>query len=304
MHTNDEYDTPWKDAVTRYFAEFMAFYFSEAYHQIDWQLPCVFLEQELAQVTRDAELGCRRVDKLVRVSRRDGGHECVFVHIDVQGSFDREFAERVFVYNYRIYDRYRRPVASLALLADGNRRWKPKAFDYELFGCKTGIRFPIAKLSDYAGRLPELLVHPNVFGLVTAAHILTQQTKGRDVERHEAKWLLARKLFERDWGRQRIVDLFNIIDWIMKIPAPLQLRLMAQVTELERTRNMPYISSFQRLGRLQGQQEMLQHLLERRFGKLPQAACDRLHKAGPADLKAWADAVLDAPTLESVFARH
>jgi len=26
---NDDFDTPWKDAVTRYFPEFMAFYFPE-----------------------------------------------------------------------------------------------------------------------------------------------------------------------------------------------------------------------------------------------------------------------------------
>lgn len=304
MNPNDEYDTPWKDAVTRYFPEFIDFYFREAYEQIDWQRPCVFLEQELAQVTRDAELGCKRVDKLVRVTRRDGGEECVFVHIDVQGSVDRSFAERVFVYNYRIYDRYRRPVASLVLLADGNRRWKPSRFDYKLFGCATGIRFPTAKLSDYAGRLDELLEHPNVFALVTAAHILTQQTKGHDVERHEAKWLLARKLFQRDFTRQRIIDLFNIIDWMMKIPEPLQLQLMRDISELERSHSMPYISSFQRLGRKQGQQDILRRQLEKRFGPLPSAIEARLDKAKPADLEAWADAVLDAPTLDSVFKRR
>jgi hypothetical protein len=313
MTPNDEYDTPWKDAVTRYFPEFMAFYFADAYAQIDWQRPCVFLEQELAQVTRDAQLGCKRVDKLVRVTKRDGADEFVFVHIDVQGSVDRGFAERVFVYNYRIYDRYRRPVASLALLADGNRRWKPSGFDYKLFGCAMGIQFPIAKLSDYAARLEELLEHPNVFALVTAAHILTQQTKHRDVERHEAKSLLARKLYQRDFDRQRIIDLFNIIDWIMQIPEPLQLQLMRDISELERERNMPYISSFQRLGRQEGllegrqegrqeeRQEVLRFLLEKRFGTLPPAVLDRLAKADPPELKAWVEAVLDAPTLDSVF---
>jgi hypothetical protein len=94
--SSDDYDTPWKDALTRYFAEFMAFYFRTAYADIDWQLPCEFLEQELAQVTRDAELGFLRVDKLVRVARRGVGEQWVLVHIDVQGNHDTEFAERVF----------------------------------------------------------------------------------------------------------------------------------------------------------------------------------------------------------------
>jgi hypothetical protein len=32
----DDYDSPWKEAVERYLPEFMAFYFAEAYIQIDW----------------------------------------------------------------------------------------------------------------------------------------------------------------------------------------------------------------------------------------------------------------------------
>jgi hypothetical protein len=65
---NDDYDTPWKDAITRYFPEFMAFYFPSAHAEIDWQQAHVFLDQELAQIVQDAELGKRLVDRLVQVS--------------------------------------------------------------------------------------------------------------------------------------------------------------------------------------------------------------------------------------------
>lgn len=180
---SDDYDTPWKDALTRYFPEFMAFYFPDAYAQIDWAVPHTFLEQELAQVVRDGKLGKRRVDKLVRVARLGGRAQWVFVHIDVQNNLDRDFAERVFIYNYRIYDKYRRPVSSLVLLADHNNGWRPNTFNYALFGCETGIRFPSVKLADYASRIDSLLQEQNVFGLVTAAHLLTQQTRGQHVER-------------------------------------------------------------------------------------------------------------------------
>jgi hypothetical protein len=306
---NDDYDSPWKDALTRYFPEFVAFYFPEAHEQIDWTAPCVFLEQELAQVTRDAHIGCRRVDKLVRVTRVDGADECVFVHVDVQGHYDKEFAERVFVYNYRIYDRYRRPVASLAVLADGSAHWKPDSFGYQLFGCEMGIRFPYVKLNDYAGRLPELLREQNVFGLVTAAHLLTQQTKGRHVKRHAVKWYLARRLYERDWDKQRIIDLFNIIDWMMQIPPSLQAQLVRDIAKLERKKGMPYMSSFERMGlergRKEGRQEALSALvamqLGKRFGPLPAPVKDRLAHATAAELQAWGEAVLDSPTLDSVF---
>jgi hypothetical protein len=315
---DDDYDTPWKDALTRYFPEFLAFYFPEAYSEIDWSAPCTFLEQELAQVVRDAELGCRRVDKLVRVATVGGADGCVFVHVDVQGTCDQAFAERMFVYNYRIFDRYRRPVASLAVLADGTPNWRPAAYEYALFGCEVGIHFPIAKLNDYSSRLEQLLHEPNVFGLVTAAHLLTQQTRGRDVERYAAKWRLARMLYDRQWDKQRIVDLFNIIDWMMHLPEQMQSELLDNIEELERNRGMPYISSFERRGlergraqgleegRQEGRQNALATLLgfqlSKRFGALPPAVQARLSQASAAELQAWGEAVLDAPTLDDVFA--
>jgi hypothetical protein len=305
---SDDYDTPWKDAIDRYFPEFMAFYFADAFHSIDWSRPHVFLEQELAQVVKDAELGKRRVDKLVRVFVHDRGEQWVFVHIDVQGHYDRQFAERVFVYNYRIYDCYHRPVASLVLLADSRAQWKPASFGYTLMGCEVGIRFPVVKLNDYTSQIDALLAHPNVFALVTAAHLLTQQTRGDHVKRHAAKWRLARMLYERDWDKQRIVDLFGIIDWMMSIPPQLQSRLMGDIAELERSRGMPYINSFERRGleqgRVEGRQEMLRDLLSERFGTLPPAVEERIANATLPQLKEWSTALLAASTLDSVFDRR
>jgi flagellar biosynthesis/type III secretory pathway protein FliH len=142
---------------------------------------------------------------------------------------------------------------------------------------------------------------------------LTQQTRGRDVERYAAKWQLARMLYERAWDKQRIVDLFNVIDWMMQIPQQMQSELLDQIDELERGRAMPYISSFERRGlerglergRMEGQQQALSALLRfqlaRRFGTLPPAIQQRLGQASPAELQAWGEAVLDAPTLDDVF---
>jgi len=75
-------------------------------------------------VVREAELGRRLVDKLVKVWRKDGGEVWVLSHIEVQGEEETDFAERMYVYNYRIFDRYRHQVASLTVLADGRtRKW-------------------------------------------------------------------------------------------------------------------------------------------------------------------------------------
>lgn len=80
-----EYDTPWKEALEHYFPEFMAFFFPAAHTDIDWNQGYEFLDKELQQITRDAELGWRLVDKLVRVYGKDGEEDLVMVHIEVQG---------------------------------------------------------------------------------------------------------------------------------------------------------------------------------------------------------------------------
>lgn len=118
----DDYDTPWKNALSRYFPEFMAFYFPAIYADIDWQQPVEFLDQDMAQLTPDAVIGPRRVDKLARVSMLTGPAQPVLVHVEVQNWPGRTFAERIFVYNYRIYDRHRCPVTSLAVTADSGYR--------------------------------------------------------------------------------------------------------------------------------------------------------------------------------------
>jgi len=88
----DDYDTPWKEAVSRYFPEFMAFYFPQAHAAIDWGRPYLFLDKELAQVAQDAELGKRLADQLVQVTALAGGQEWVLVHIEIQGGRDSNFA--------------------------------------------------------------------------------------------------------------------------------------------------------------------------------------------------------------------
>ena len=118
MVKQSDYDGPWKELITTYFPDFMDFFFPDAHADIDWDLGYDFLDKELRQVSRDAEIGARLADKLVKVWRKGGDEIWVLVHMEVQASEEGAFTQRMFVYNYRIFDRYKRPVASLAILTD------------------------------------------------------------------------------------------------------------------------------------------------------------------------------------------
>ena len=111
---------------------------------------------------RDAELGRRFVDKLVNVWTTEGDDAWVVVHVEVQGEAETNFARRMYVYNYRLFDRYDRRIISFAVLADDRKAWRPSHFGYALWGYELSMRFPIVKLLDYVGREAELEANPQL----------------------------------------------------------------------------------------------------------------------------------------------
>jgi len=151
-HNDDDYDSPWKTILETYFEAFMRFFFPDAADDIDWSRPYQFLDKELQQVVRDAELGRRYADKLVQVWRRNGAEAWVLAHVEIQGEPEPGFAKRMFVYNYRIFDRYDRPVASMAVLADERDSWRPDHYGYALWGSEMVNRFAMVKLIDFQDR--------------------------------------------------------------------------------------------------------------------------------------------------------
>ena len=319
MDSPDDYDSPWKEAVESYFPEFIEFYFPDASQQIAWARGYQFLDQELRAVVQDAELGKRFVDKLAKVALRDGSERWVYVHLEVQGSAQAEFAERMFVYNYRLYDRYRQPVASLAVLADTTANWRPNHFGFAVLGCEHELRFPAVKLLDYAAQQDQLYQNPNPFALVTLAHLLTQATRQDMNARFAAKWKLVQLLYQRGWDKQRVIDLFSVLDWMMRLPEQLKRSLWHNIEVLEEQEKMRYVTSVEQigiekgllLGRLEGEQSgiakgeayALRRLLQKRFGPLSDDVLARLQAASIDELELWLDRALDADSLAGVFAQ-
>jgi hypothetical protein len=260
---SDDHDSPWKEVLEVYFEAFVAFFFPEAHREIDWRRPHDFLDKELQRVTPEAELGRRTVDKLVRVHLRGGDEAWVLVHVEVQSQRDPSFAERMYVYNYRLFDRHRRKVASLAILADDRPRWKPSAFGYTLLGCEVSLRFPAVKLLDYRKRWAELEASQSPFAVVVMAHLESLRTR-RDVQaRKAAKLRLVRELYRKGYSRRDVRQLFRFIDWVMTLPEELEEQFWTEVRALEEEKHMPYVTSIERLGIKKGREEGLKEGLKK-----------------------------------------
>jgi Domain of unknown function (DUF4351) len=312
-HPSASYDTPWKIALEQHFQTFMAFYFPEAHAKIDWAFPHEFLDKELQAIAKHALVGTRHVDKLVKVRRLSGQEEWIYIHVEIQVAREAKFAQRMFEYNYRLFDRYQRPVASMAVLGDNNAKWLPQTFGFEMLGCEMDFRFPVAKLLHYAENEAELETNPNPFALLTLAYLHTRATRRNMDARYRVKCRLIRMLYERKWDRELIRDFFVVVDWMMALPPELETKLNYFISELEEEQKMEYVTSIERVrsalnlqkGLEEGAQanasSMLSRLLTRRFGNLPTATLERIKSATQAQLEAWFDSAIDAKSIDEVF---
>ena len=313
-----DHDSPWKEALEGYFPEFLALLFPAVHAGIDWARGHRFLDKELQQIVRDAETGRRYADKLAGVYRRDGRPAWVLVHVEVQGEPEAAFAERMFVYNQRLRDAHAVAVASLAVLADADARFRPERYRDALWDCSLEFRFPVAKLLDWdtAERWAELEASENLFALVVMAQIRAKAS--RDVETRKAwKFRLIRLMYDRGYARQTVLELFRVIDWMIQLPPRAEAAFLQDVYAFEETKRMPYVTSAERAGiekglkqgREQGKQigyrdgeaDLLLWLIEKKFGAAAGNMRQRIEAADSDTLRLWSERILTADSLDAVF---
>lgn len=173
----------------------------------------------------------------------------------------------MYVYNYRIFDRYNRPGASLAVLADDDADWRPTDFSSNLFGCVTGIRFPAVKLLDLSAHEGMLEASNNPFAQMVLAHLKARETRSDPAGRHVWKVRLVRNLYERGFSAKDVRGLFRLIDWLMDLPPPLERLFREDLDKIQEEKRMAYVTSIERLARREGQREGIESLLRVRFGE-------------------------------------
>ncbi len=208
------------------------------------------MDKELQKVTRDAVITKRHVDKLAKVCRKSGEERWVMAHIDVQSQHEKQFPKRLFIYNYRIFDRYDQPVATFAIYADKSKKWKPNHHKIKLWGTKIRFDFATVKLLDYD--ILKLEASDNPFAVVVLAHLQTKATHNQVNARYKTKINLTKMLYERGYSKKKILSLYRYIDWMMALPSELEEKLTAEITKYEETNKMSYVTNAERIGYRRG----------------------------------------------------
>lgn len=272
-----EYDDPWKEALELFFEQFMQLCFADVHAAIDWSLPATMRDKELQQLFPESQVGKRFVDKLFEVLLLNGQVGLILIHVEVQSQKDVDFSRRMYVYNHRIAERYGQEVLSLAVLGDTNAKWRPNQFRRSLLGCELEFRFPMVKLLDFLAEVDILEQSDNLFAPIVLAHLMTVTTADKPVERCQWKTGLVRGLYLRGLTGQQIRQLIRVIDWMMDLPPELAHQFKSDLELFEQEKNMPYVTSFERIareeGRVAGQIQLLQQILQ-----LEETSADELRK--------------------------
>ena len=285
---NQDYDSPWKDILEIYFHDFLKFFFPKIESDLNWAKGYDFLDKEFQRIVKESETGRKHLDKLIRVWRKNDQETWLLIHIEVQGTKETDFSERMYVYNYRTYDRYRRPVASLAVLTDENASWRPEKFAYEIWECEASLRFPVVKILDYNNSEKKLLEDTNPFAIVVLSQLKAMETRNNPEARTRVKFDLIKCLYQKGYKKKDVIQLFSFIDWVMSLPEELSKQFWDNLISYEEEYKMPYVTSVERigiekgikqgikqgipLGRQQGMlidaREMLVEVLNERFGTI------------------------------------
>ncbi|MBE9200793.1 MULTISPECIES: Rpn family recombination-promoting nuclease/putative transposase [unclassified Nodularia (in: cyanobacteria)] len=273
-----DYDGAWKEGVEQYFEAFLAFFFPEIQAEIDWTRGYEFLDKELQQLMRESEVGKQVVDKLIKVWLNDGKETWLLVHLEIQSQVDPNFAQRMFSYHYRIFDRYNQEVVSLAILGDNQPSWRPQEYSYGRWGCRLSLQFPIVKLLDYEARWLELEQSESPFAVLVMAHLRTQATTQDLTGRLRWKLSLIKRMYELGYSRDKISQLFRLLDRLMTLPPDLDLNFKTELKRFEAEKEMRYITSIERIGIAEGIQQSIAKILKLRFQDVPPELVEQLNK--------------------------
>jgi len=255
------------------------------------------------------------VDKLVKVWLKTGQELWVLIHLEVQGQRATDFATRVYVYHFRIFDRFNAPVATFVILTDEEQNWRPTEYRAELLGTKLQFEFSTTKLLDYGDRWDELEQSDNPFAVVVQAHLIALRTRNKPQDRLQSKWQLTRRLYERGFSKREIIALYRFLDWVLTLPKGLTDEFEDRLTAYEEERKMKYVTSIERRGIEKGVQIGLQkgsaalilRQLQRRFGALEETVQAQVRALPLAEIEALSDALFGFATradLETWLQQH
>jgi hypothetical protein len=215
-------------------------------------------------------------------------------------------------YSFRILDYFGYPATSVAILCDGDPKWRPHQYSFALPGTTLNYEFSTVKLLDYRDRWTELENSQNPFAWVVMAHLKMQETKRDKPSRKVWKLRLIRSLHESGYNETDVLNLFNFVDWVLGLPKALEVEFWRELQAYEEERKVPYITSVERIGYdrgkvegeesgvEKGQRSLILRQLSRKVGSISDRTLDRINLLSIEQLEFLGEALLDLESIDDL----
>ncbi|MGJ1322486.1 hypothetical protein ACR780_07350 [Sphingobacterium faecium] len=190
------------------FPDFLRFMYPDADATFDLGRGLTFMDKELLEIIpyRERKKGKRVADLLVKVYLKDGSEKWILVNTEIEGGHDSDFSHRIFQYFYRLLDRYRVPVETIAVFTGG--RSQPYTDEYHFAVFRTSLRFQYLSYQIFDHDESQLLDMDNIFAyIVLACQKALDEDKIPEQELAEQRSTIARRLIETNkYSKDRIMS--------------------------------------------------------------------------------------------------
>ena len=170
-------------------------------------------------------------DKLVSVFLKNGNEQWILIHIEIQAYTDPDFAERMFIYYYRAFDRYAQKIVAMALFADDSKSYKPDVYRYEYYKTKHIYEYRTYKVLE---QNEEALINSdNPFAMVILAALYRIRNEQETPEiQYDFKLQLIRMLIAQKIPKSKILHLLIFIDSLVKLSEKYQRQINSEIETL------------------------------------------------------------------------
>jgi hypothetical protein len=236
------FDKLWKSIVTDHFEDFLEMFMPELHQEVDYAVPFLFLEQELKAALIDKTL--KHVDKLVGVQLKSGKEEWVYVHVEFENSHSPSIKERMYDYNGRIKEKYKKDITALVIYTGRNAPANPNCYTKTVFG--TSIVFTFNAYVIVEQDEAALKANSNPFAIVVLANLYVANTYEDYAERLRLKeeiYVLAR---QRKYPDEKTNRLILFLTELMKLPPQLETQFNEYISKPQKSTDMIYTTQTSR----------------------------------------------------------
>ncbi|WP_257658772.1 hypothetical protein [Parapedobacter lycopersici] len=196
-----------KGAFEEHFVDFLRFLYHNADELFDFGRDLVFMDKELHAIipSRERSRDKRVADLLVKIYLKSGEEKYILLNTEIEAGSRETFARRIYQYNYRIWDRYAIPVATIAVFIGDRNQRRPGEYWSQVLDTTVSFRYRTYHIFDHPE--DELMAMDNPFALVVlACQKALLEGKVSDEVLGRERLMIAKALLAHDYHHDRILS--------------------------------------------------------------------------------------------------